>query len=90
VIASVDGLWDARDQIVAEEARSFHALYITKNEATSDPNVILASPRLFQKYVCARVSQVFGGPTRIGPPAVAAAMPAAPAAEAAAEKADPQ
>jgi hypothetical protein len=58
VIASVDGLWDARDLAVADEARSYYAQTMTMSQATAGQDAILTSPRLFQKYVCAQVSRV--------------------------------
>jgi hypothetical protein len=60
VIASLDGLWDARDRIVADEARSYYGHTVTLSQASASPDVILGSPRLFQKYVCAHASWMMG------------------------------
>jgi hypothetical protein len=53
VVASVDGLWDGRDKKLAKEARVYyrqgsHPLLQPGQES----DVALASPRLFQRFVC--------------------------------------
>src|SRR5438132_1207373 len=57
VVASVDGLWDGRDKQLARRARVYP-------RQTSHPllqpgqglDVALASPRLFQRFVCNEVA----------------------------------
>jgi hypothetical protein len=77
VIASVDGLWDARDLAVAEEARAYYGHTMTMNHVISGQDVILTSPQLFQKYVCAQAARVMCGGGASSAP-IAAPLPHVP------------
>ena len=62
VIASVDGLWDARDKSVAEQARSYHSLVLGSDRALLGDDVVLESPHLFQRFACHEAVTALIGP----------------------------
>lgn len=52
VIASVDGLWDARDKSVAAQARSYHSHVLNGERSLVGSDIVLESPLLFQRFAC--------------------------------------
>ena len=52
VIASVDGLWDAGDEAIAEQARCYHDQTATETPSLLGSEIILASPHLYRRFVC--------------------------------------
>ena len=51
VIASIDGVWDAGGEAVAEQARCYHDRNATESPSLLGSEVILASPHLYQRFV---------------------------------------
>lgn len=73
LIASVDGLWDGRDQAVAEQARYYTGNVLNDNESLMACNLTLDSPVLFRRFAChfaveALVSPVLAPVMNTGPP----------------------
>ena len=54
VVASVDGLWDARRKVVADDARAFYESNSYHWQFAQETDVGLSSPLLYQRYVCSR------------------------------------
>jgi hypothetical protein len=77
VVASVDGLWDGRHKNIADSVRAYydqvnHPLLGLHDES----DLALASPLLFQRFVCNQAAQalVNPGPVRPPPPPVSDVM----------------
>lgn len=51
VIASIDGLWDAGDEAVADQARRYQDRNATETQSLLESEVILVSPHLYQRFV---------------------------------------
>jgi hypothetical protein len=71
VIASVDGLWDARDKQLADQVCAAGSGLSDALSASFKNDLLLASPQQFQRYVCHQAVQVLIAPT----PAAASAGP---------------
>jgi hypothetical protein len=52
VIASVDGLWDASDRTIAEQARGYHEWRVGQTYSLLADDLILVSPHGYQRFVC--------------------------------------
>src|SRR6266849_3413260 len=75
VVASVDGLWDARDRVLADQARtyyrqSFNPLLALAEGDLPPPegDLALSSPQLYQRFVCHQVTQALTRPAAPVPP----------------------
>jgi len=55
VIASVDGLWDARQKELAEEARVYYRDTVCLFHAPSASELAITSPQLYQRFVAHEV-----------------------------------
>jgi hypothetical protein len=62
VIASIDGLWDAREKLVAEQARAFHAHIHHGERSLMGGDLVLESPHLFQRFVSHEAVNALIGP----------------------------
>jgi hypothetical protein len=58
VVASVDGVWDAANFLVTQRARGFCKQYTGTHDEMLAPELILESPRLFQRFVCFEAANV--------------------------------
>lgn len=52
VISSVDGLWDARDKSVTEQARCYTALTLNDDQSLLTCDITSGSPILFRRFAC--------------------------------------
>ncbi len=55
VVASVDGLWDARSKELASAARAYTSQIAHLFQLPLEDDIALASPQLFQRFVCHQV-----------------------------------
>lgn len=72
LIASVDGLWDARDQVVADQARYYTGHVLNDGQSLMSCELTMDSPALFRRFAChyaveALVSPVLMPATNAGP-----------------------
>jgi hypothetical protein len=73
VVASVDGLWDARHKEIAEQVRDYYGHEGRWLRGVPPSDLALASPQLYQRFVCHQAALVL---TRIPPPPPAQDHPA--------------
>ena len=59
-LATVDGVWDARDESLACEARAFYA-QISSAHSVPRCELVLQSPDLFQKFVARKIAGALAG-----------------------------
>lgn len=52
LIASVDGLWDARDQAVAEQARCYTGLTLDEGQSLLAADLTSGTPSVFRRFAC--------------------------------------
>lgn len=102
VIASSDGLWDARETAIAEQARQLYGQSLTWPQSLLGSERVLESPDVFQRYVSQQIATSLVPPSApagaIAPadttsfvmPASAESVPAAPPAQLPAAPATPQ
>lgn len=69
VVASVDGLWDARNKRIADEAKGYyhqtnHPYLLISRET----DLALTSPQLYQRFVCHQVAASLANPPPPAPP----------------------
>lgn len=62
LVASVDGLWDARDQTVADEARCYNSLALDGGNTVLGCELALESPALFRRYACRQAVEALVNP----------------------------
>jgi hypothetical protein len=84
LIASVDGLWDARDRSVADQARWYTALVLNNGQSLTGCDLALESPALFRRFACHQAVDALVSPVQTpatsAPPGqfAPAAQPVAP------------
>jgi hypothetical protein len=62
VVASLDGVWDSRDSGTAFLAREFYLHALNPGHSLIDPEKILTSPTLYQKFVCRQAALAIAVP----------------------------
>ena len=62
VVASVDGLWDAAVKGTADQARLFHREGLAPRQVWMSGELVLDSPRLYQRFVCGQAARAVAGP----------------------------
>ena len=76
VIASVDGLWDSTNPLVAQRARDFYLQWCKAHDEPFTAELALSSPRLFQRFVCSEAAHVLvGSPLKLKPPPIKLVAP---------------
>jgi hypothetical protein len=60
--ASMDGIWDARDKSVADEARCYNALALKGGDSVLGCELTLESPALFRRYACRQAVEALVNP----------------------------
>src|SRR4051812_38858806 len=61
-LASVDGLWDARDEHIAAQAQQFYFCRLTPKATVPDSDLMLHAPQYFQKFAAAQTVHLLAGP----------------------------
>ncbi len=61
-LASVDGLWDARDEHIAAQAQQFYFARLTPKVTVPDSDLMLHAPQYFQKFVASQIVHLLAGP----------------------------
>jgi hypothetical protein len=73
VVASVAGIWDSASPWIAQRARDYYAQYCRRRDEPLTANLVLDSPRLYQRFVCFEAAHILvddiHGPPGIGVPA---------------------
>ncbi len=74
VMASVDGVWDAASRPIAERARAFYSQRAKPRDEPFTAELVLDSPRLYQRFVCFEAAQALVGAS-VTPPVVVVESP---------------
>jgi hypothetical protein len=75
VVASVDGLWDARHKELADRARDYYGHEGHWFQSIPPSDLAVASPQLYQRFVCHQAALAL---THVPPPATAPSAPGQP------------
>jgi hypothetical protein len=68
VVASIDGVWDARDADVTTAARTYYAAEIADERNVACCDAVLRSPRLYHKFVSSDVARAMLAALNTPPP----------------------
>ncbi|MEX2285641.1 MAG: hypothetical protein WD648_01050 [Planctomycetaceae bacterium] len=61
-LASVDGVWDTRDEYVASQAQRFYDARLSPKSRDPEGELMLHAPQLFQKFVANQIVHLLAGP----------------------------
>jgi hypothetical protein len=64
VFASIDGLWDARDQAVAEQARCYTMLTLNTETSLLGCDLAIDSPSVFRRFACHNAVEALVNPVQ--------------------------
>jgi hypothetical protein len=58
VVASVDGVWDSANPWIAQRARDYYLQSCRRRDEPLTADLVLDSPRLYQRFVCAEAAHI--------------------------------
>ncbi len=76
LIASVDGLWDAREGSVADQARAYTAYVLNDGRSLNGCDLALESPAIFRRFACQQAAEALLYPVQLPPAEGTAVQPA--------------
>lgn len=76
LISSVDGLWDAREGSVADQARAYTAYVLNDGRSLNGCDLALESPAIFRRFACQQAAEALLYPVQLPPTEGSATQPA--------------